>query len=91
MRLFLLRIPIERGLPSDASDKDKLVSIELQSKLKKKLELYVDRKGPDVLRKLLPPIHDNLLELQPSPIQERLIKCEAKARKDTKKSNNFFR
>lgn len=85
------RIPIERGLPSDATDRDKLRSMELQSELNKKLEPYVDRKGPNVLRKILPPIYDNVLELRPSPIQERLIKLEANLRKDNMKTKNFLR
>ena len=65
--------------------------MQLQSDLKKKLEPYVDRKGPDVLRELLPPIYDNLLYLQRSIIQAKLLNLEEKARKEKKKSINFFR
>jgi hypothetical protein len=89
--LFALSIPIEAGLPSDVSHKEKLVSLQLQLDLKKKLDPYVHRKSANVLRKLLPPIYDNLLYLQSSKIQSRLIKLEEKARKNGDKSRNFFR
>lgn len=83
-------IPIEKGLPLDASDEQKLVSMELQSKLKKKLDPYVDRKGQNVLRSSLPPIYDNLLKLKPSPIQEKLISLEKRERKKGNKNRSFL-
>ena len=84
---FSPRAPIEQGLPSDASDGMKLVSMERQLELRKKVEAYVHRKGRDVLQNLIPPIHDNLLELHQSQIQIRLTKHLEK----NKKSKSFLR
>ncbi|CAB9521770.1 ISWI chromatin-remodeling complex ATPase ISW2 [Seminavis robusta] len=83
------RKPIERGLPCDASNHDKLVSLEKQVMLKKKLEPYVDRKDASVLRKQLPPIYDNLFYLQQSCIQSRLIKLYEK-QQNSGGTKNFF-
>lgn len=84
-------MPIEAGLPSDASSPEKLESLRLQLDLKKKIEPHVNRKSANVLREQLPPIYDTLLYLHPSTIQNKLIKLDARARKRDDKSNNFFR
>ena len=83
--------PIELGLPSDASDTEKLVSMELQSKLKTTLDPYVHRKSASVLQNYLPPIHDNLLYIQKSKLQESLLHIHKRMRKKGTKSKNFFR
>ena len=83
--------PIEAGLPSDATHEEKLASLQLQLRLKNKLEPHVHRKGASILWKELPPIHDILLYLHPSQIQNRLIKLDENARLSEEKSTNFFR
>jgi hypothetical protein len=89
--LWRNREPIELGLPSDASNEDKLASMEKQLELKEKLDPFVDRKGKEVLRQQLPPLYDTLLSLHPSRIQLRLISIDRKQRETLVKDNNFFR
>jgi len=88
---FVNSDPVERGLPRDATLEEKLEALEKQVELKRKLEPYVHRKGAEVLRDTLPPIYDNLLYLEPSAIQQRLMKCHKKQQKEGVLTKNFFR
>jgi hypothetical protein len=65
--------------------------MKLQVELKRLLDPYVHRVGASILRKDLPPLHDNLVLLQPSPVQAKILKHRQKLKNNKEKSNNFFR
>ncbi|CAB9501707.1 ISWI chromatin-remodeling complex ATPase ISW2 [Seminavis robusta] len=85
----VFREPIERGLPSDAADEDKLVSLQQQLDLKRKVDPYVHRKSATVLRDQLPPLYDTLLDLHPTRIQTKLAKVYKRQQHEGDK--NFFK
>ena len=83
--------PVERALPKDAELEVKLLGLQMQVELKKKLEPYIHRKGAKVLRKNLPPVEDFLLYLEPSNPQQELMRFHKRLQKCGFLSNNFFR
>ncbi len=92
--IFVLcfRKPIEKGLHADAAIEAKIDSIKLKNELKTKLDPYVHRMGKHILDQLcLPPLKDNVVLLQSSPIQDRVLAIEKRARKDGVKSKNLLR
>ena len=90
--LHCSRKPIEIGLHSDAPHHAKVNSMQLQNEIRTKLDPYVHRKGKHILDQLsLPPLKDNVLVLQKSPLQERLLHIEKRERKNGMKSKNLLR
>ena len=79
--------PIEAGLPSDAGEEEKQRSHRLLRALQEASSSYIHRRGKACLEKLLPPLTDTLLHIQPSTVQEKMAKQFTKGREKW----NFFK
>ena len=81
------RKPIDAGMPFDASQGEKSLAKSLLLELKQLSEPFIHRMGSASLRSKLPDIVDTLFYLQPSVIQNKIIKKYEMECID----NNFFR
>jgi len=84
------RKPIEAGLPQDATDKCKQRSEEIQLRLNKIVEPFLDRKTKKVIEEKLPDFFDTLLILQQGVTQQHILLGYEKYR-EVSGDNSFLR
>jgi len=89
----LYRVPIEKGLPSNASQDRVYASLVKQNELKQLLDPIINRKDASELRKELPPLSQVVLHVRPTRLQARLYTAFKKLQKGVDGHNyrNFFR